>query len=99
MSKIIVNPTKLESVASKIEQGAADYSKLYNQLFTEVEAMKKAWQGVDNIAYTNQIEGFRDDLNKIKQTLEQYSVFLKQSAKLYKNTQEEIVSKAKSLKN
>lgn len=99
MSKIIVNPTKLESVANKIQQGAADYSKLYNQLFTEVEAMKKAWQGVDNIAYTNQIEGFRDDLNKIKQTLEQYSVFLKQSARLYKNTQEEIVSKAKSLKN
>ena len=99
MSKIVVNPSKLESVAYQIEQGAADYGKLYQQLFTEVEGMEKAWQGTDNIAYTTQIEGFRDDLNKIKQILEQYALFLKESAKLYKNTQEEIVNKAKKLRN
>ncbi len=42
MAKIMVDPTKLELVASKIEEQAADYSKLYQQLFTEVEAMGKA---------------------------------------------------------
>ena len=99
MAKIMVDPTKLELVASKIEEQAADYSKLYQQLFTEVEAMGKAWQGTDNIAYTTQIEGFREDLNKIKQVLDEYSSFLRQSAKVYKSTQDEVISKAKTLTN
>ena len=97
MAKIMVDPTKLELVASKIEEQAADYSKLYQQLFTE--AMGKAWQGADNIAYTTQIEGFREDLNKIKQVLDEYSSFLRQSAKVYKSTQDEVISKAKTLTN
>ena len=65
MAKIMVDPTRLEAVGSKIEEQTADYSKMYQQLFTEVQAMKKAWQGADNIAYTTQIEGFREDLEKI----------------------------------
>lgn len=99
MAKIMVDPSKLEIAANKMEQQAADYAKLYKQLFTEVEAMEKAWQGADNIAYTTQIQGFREDLNQIKKLLDDYSTFLKQSAKIYKNTQEEVVNKAKTLTN
>ena len=99
MAKIMVDPTRLEAVGSKIEQQTADYSKMYQQLFTEVQAMKKAWQGADNIAYTTQIEGFREDLEKMKKLLEQYSIFLKESAKIYKRTQEDVISKAKTLTN
>ena len=99
MAKIIVDPTRLEAVGSKIEQQTADYSKMYQQLFTEVQAMEKAWQGADNIAYTTQIQGFREDLDKMKKLLDQYSVFLKESAKIYKRTQEDVISKAKTLTN
>lgn len=99
MAKIMVDPTRLETVGSKIEEQTADYSKMYQQLFTEVQAMKKAWQGADNIAYTTQIEGFREDLEKMKKLLEQYSIFLKESAKIYKRTQEDVISKAKTLTN
>ena len=99
MAKIMVDPTRLEAVGSKIEEQTADYSKMYQQLFTEVQAMKKAWQGADNIAYTTQIEGFREDLEKMKKLLEQYSIFLKESAKIYKRTQEDVISKAKTLTN
>lgn len=95
----MVDPTRLEAVGSKIEEQTADYSKMYQQLFTEVQAMKKAWQGADNIAYTTQIEGFREDLEKMKKLLEQYSIFLKESAKIYKRTQEDVISKAKTLTN
>ena len=99
MAKRMVDPTRLEAVGSKIEEQTADYSKMYQQLFTEVQAMKKAWQGADNIAYTTQIEGFREDLEKMKKILEQYSIFLKESAKIYKRTQEDVISKAKTLTN
>ena len=99
MAIIMVDPTRLEAVGSKIEEQTADYSKMYQQLFTEVQAMKKAWQGADNIAYTTQIEVFREDLEKMKKLLEQYSIFLKESAKIYKRTQEDVISKAKTLTN
>lgn len=99
MAKIMVDPSRLEAVGSKIEQQTADYSKMYQQLFSEVQAMGKAWQGADNVAYTTQIEGFREDLEKMKKLLEQYSIFLKESAKIYKRTQEDVISKAKTLTN
>lgn len=34
MAKIMVDPSKLEMAANKMEQQAADYAKLYKQLFT-----------------------------------------------------------------
>ena len=99
MAKIIVDPAKLDAAAASIEQQAADYQKVYQQLFTEVEGMAKAWQGADNLAYTTQINGFKDDLNQMKKLMDDYAAFLKQSATAYKNTQDQIVNQAKTLTN
>jgi WXG100 family type VII secretion target len=96
---ISVDPTKLESASAKIDNQAADYERIYKQLFSEVGAMKAAWAGVDNVAYTTQIEGFQDDLQKMTQLMRQYSEFLKQSAKVYRDTQNEVVNAAKRLTN
>lgn len=96
---IIVDPAKLEAAASQIDAQAADYKKIYEQLFTEVGAMSSAWQGADNIAFTNQIEGFRDDFTAMYTLMTQYSEFLKNSAATYTATQQEIVSAAKRLTN
>ena len=41
MTKIMVDPTKLELVASKIEEQAADYSKLYQQGGSNGESMAR----------------------------------------------------------
>ena len=99
MAKIMVDPAKLNSAAGKMEQQAADYAKIYGQLFTEVEGMAKAWQGADNLAYTTQINGFKDDLNQMKKLMDDYAAFLKQSATAYKITQDQIVNQAKTLTN
>lgn len=99
MAKIMVDPAKLQSAAGKMESQAADYARLYNQLFTEVQGMAKAWQGIDNQTYTTQIEGFREDLNQMKKLMDDYATFLKQSATTYKNTQEQIVTQARTLTN
>lgn len=99
MARIIVDPAKLKSAAGKMESQSADYARLYNQLFTEVQGMARAWQGVDNQAYTTQIEGFREDLNQMKKLMDDYASFLKQSAETYTNTQQQVVSQAKTLTN
>lgn len=97
MAKIMVDPAKLELVSGKIQQQASDYERIYNQLYSEVEGMAKAWQGVDNVAYTNQIAGFKDDLTLMKKLMDDYAEFLKISATTYRQTQEQITSQAKTL--
>lgn len=96
---IIVEPEKLESAATQIDTDASEYKKVFEQLFTEVNAMGAAWQGADNIAYTTQIEGFRDDFEAMYTLMTQYSQFLKEAAKTYKATQSDIITASKKLVN
>lgn len=96
---IMVDPAKLEAAAQQMDAQAADYEKLYQQLFNEVDGMGAAWQGADNIAFVNQIKGFNDDFQKMVALMRQYSEFLRTSAKTYRETQNEIINQAKRLTN
>ncbi|ADU31794.1 WXG100 family type VII secretion target [Evansella cellulosilytica] len=96
---ITVDPAKLETASTRIDQQAADYERLYRQLFTEVDGMGAAWQGVDNVAFVNQIKGFTDDFERMTKLMRDYSEYLKMSAKTYRETQTEIANQAKRLTN
>ena len=96
---IMVDPAKLETASQKMDAQSAEYEKIYNQLFTEVQGMKAAWDGVDNQAFVGQIEGFRDNFQQMEKLLNDYSEFLKLSAKTYRNTQNEVLNAAKRLSN
>lgn len=98
-NKIMVDPTKLETAAGKLDEYIADYKKTYTQLFTEVQAMGANWQGSDNVAYTNQIKGFEDDFNKMATLMTDYANFLRTSAKTYRTTQSNVETGAKKLTN
>ncbi|MDR1464445.1 MAG: WXG100 family type VII secretion target [Oscillospiraceae bacterium] len=98
-TKIVVDPAKLEQSAQKVEQQAQDYTQLYQQLYTEVDSMGSAWQGKDNQAYVTQIKGFEDDFQGMVAQLKQYAEFLRQSAKAYRSTQENVESGAHQLRN
>ncbi|MDQ0194708.1 WXG100 family type VII secretion target [Paenibacillus wynnii] len=99
MAKIVVDPARLDSAAQKMDSQAAEYAAQYNKLFTEVNGMGSAWKGADNTAYVTQIQGFEDDFKNMHDLLLKYSDFLKQSAKLYRDTQNEIINSAKKLTN
>ena len=96
---IRVEPSKLEAAATQIDNQAAEYKRLYEQLYTEVESMASSWQGSDNLAFTSQINGFRDDFNTMYQLMMQYSEFLKNSANTYRQTQQEVADQARRLTN
>ena len=96
---ILVTPEQLESAAAKIEGLAADYQSQYNALYAKTDAMVSTWQGDDNVAFVNQINGFKDDLTKMYNLMNQYASFLRASAKAYRTTQEQVVAQAKSLVN
>ncbi|WP_373481753.1 WXG100 family type VII secretion target [Acetobacterium sp.] len=100
MSRAIsVQPSVLKKTADSLNQGVAEYEKIYKQLFSEVDGMGAAWQGIDNLAFVNQIKGFMEDFQKMGSLMKKYSQFLTDSAKTYESAQNEIVSGAKRLTN
>jgi WXG100 family type VII secretion target len=97
--QITVTPSELESVAGKISQWTTDYRNFVKELYGEIDAMSKAWQGADNLAYTNQVKGFEEDFQAMANLMNQYEDFLRKSAKAYRDTQNEIKTQAGSLTN
>lgn len=96
--KIFADPQQLESTASLMEQQVMEYERLYQQLYMEVDKMQAAWKGKDNLAYTDQIRNFSTDFQNMKLLMQEYVAFLKKSAELYADTQNELVQKARLLR-
>ena len=96
---IQVTPEQLESTAGRIEGLAAEYKTQYDLLYNETNAMASTWSGKDNVAFTDQIAGFKDDFEKMHNLMIQYADFLRKSAKAYRETQDTVVSEARKLVN
>lgn len=96
---IMVTPDMLETVATDIEGLAADYKAQYDALYRETDSMNSTWQGKDNVAYTNQIAGFKEDFETMYKLMNNYADFLRKSAKAYRDTQNTVVSEAQKLVN
>lgn len=99
MRSIMVEPERLESAASKIEEANRDYDRNYQAIYNEVDRMSSSWKGKDNTAFTNQIKAFEDDLRQISIIMRQYADFLKNSARAYRQTQDEIYARASRLRS
>lgn len=94
MRTILVTPDQLEACARKMDDAEQVYSRECDELFNEVEVLGSVWQGKDNLAFVSQISGFRNDFRQISMLCLEYSDFLKNSARSYRNTQEEIAAQA-----
>ncbi len=100
MARIIeVTPEQLRTTATAIEGLANDYKAQYDNLYKETNAMASTWSGKDNVAYINQINGFKDDLQKMYDLMNKYAEFLRTSAKAYEDTQSAVVANAGKLAN
>jgi WXG100 family type VII secretion target len=97
--RIQVNPAELSRASAQIQAQAAEYRKLYNMLYGDVGAMKAAWQGKDNLAFTTQIEGFREDFEQMAKLMDQYAQFLKSAAQTYQQAQDDVTAAARRLRS
>lgn len=95
--QIIVETSQLDSTAGRVDQLAGTYENEYNALFNLVAAMKSAWEGEDNVAFTNQIEGFRDDFQRMARLMRDYADYLRKAAQAYRDTQDSVASQARTL--
>lgn len=99
MKTISVTPSVLEHTGREIGEKADGYKRLYERLFTEVETMEQVWQGKDNVAFTQQITGFRNDFQQMEGIMRDYADFLYRSASVYRKTQEDIAAQVRRLVN
>ena len=98
MRSIRVEPERLEIAASSIEEANREYDRTYQAIYTQVDKISSSWQGKDNTAFTNQIKAFEDDLRQISIIMRQYADFLKNSARAYRETQDEVYAQANRLR-
>ncbi len=96
---IKVTPQDLQNASGQISSLAGEYKSEYEALFREVHEMQGKWDGQDNQAYTNRVEGFRDDFDNMYNLMIQYSDYLKNTAKAYAETQDNIKNAASTLTN
>ena len=95
--QIMVDTSRLDSTAQQVDRLADSYEAEYGSLFVTVRDMQEAWGGEDNVAFTNQIEGFRDDFQRMTKLMRDYAAYLRKAAATYRDTQDNVASKAKTL--
>lgn len=95
--QIVVETGQLDSAAGRVEDLANTYNSTYTALFSTVQDLQNAWSGVDNTTFTNQIEGFRDDFQRMEKLMREYATYLRKSAAAYRDTQNSIAQSAKNL--
>ena len=96
---IRVTPEMLELASRKMDDAIDRYRSLYRSLYERVDALQATWQGKDHQAYMSQIQGFEGDFSRMANLMQAYSVYLKQSAKAYCETQETIANASSRLQN
>lgn len=96
--KIQVEPAQLELSATRVDDHALQYENGYKAILTKVDSLGTHWQGKDNLAFVQQIKDFQNEFMQMVNILQQYSIFLKQSAKVYRDTQDERMQQARRLR-
>jgi WXG100 family type VII secretion target len=100
MGKVIrVTPEQLEQSSRKIADHSQAYTQIYRQLLSEAGSMGSAWEGEDNQAFVNQINGFCDELRKMAEKLKTASEALAQQSTAYKTKQSDTTAGARTLPN
>ena len=100
MESIKVTTEDLRNAAATVDNLAIEYDKEYAALFQDVETLTSTdYTGDDASAFRSQVEGFRDDFNKMKQLMNEYADYLRQAASSYEDTQTNVKNTIASLQN
>ena len=89
---------RFDAAASSIEEANSEYDRTYQAIYAQIDKMSYSWSGKDNTAFTNQIRSFEDDLRQISIIMRQYADFLRNSARGYRETQDELYAQANRLR-
>lgn len=95
--KIVVDTQHLLPASNSITEKANTYRQIKDNLFHEINYMGSNWQGSDNLAFVNQVNGFKDDFDQLHAILLQYAEMLQLVDKEYQKAISESLSIANSI--
>jgi WXG100 family type VII secretion target len=100
MGKILrVTPEQLETASKKLAGLSGSYTDIYKQLLQQAGTMGASWEGADNLAFVDQINGFCQDLSDMAQKLQTASDALHRQKTNYATRQENNITQVKKLAN
>lgn len=98
----VINVTSFEEmgrVAARLEELSEIYTEIYSQLMQEASTMGSAWEGADNLAFVNRIEGFTEELNNMATKLNVAGQTLRTQKENYVNQQQSNIDAVNKLTN
>lgn len=99
MGSILVTPENLKTQAGKVDDEAGKYYTEYTGLLSDVRELTSTdYRGEDANAFREAVESFEPDFKKMKELMNEYAGFLREAAKNYETTQENIKRDMASLK-
>lgn len=99
MESIKVTPENLIAKAGQVDTEAGEYYNEYRNLLADVQELTATdWTGEDATEFRQKVENFEPDFNKMKELMNEYADFLREAARNYQNTQENVRATIKSLR-
>ena len=89
----------LGDATAKLNDYSSSYTQISNQLIDVASTMEHAWQGKDNLAYVNRINGLVPKLKWLADKLTQMGEIIASEQAAYEAFQSDTAGKANSLPN
>ncbi len=89
----------MANASQKLQTLSETYTEIYTQLMQEANTMGTAWEGADNLAFVEQINGFTEELKQMATKLSNASQALDKQRANYVARQESNITQVKKLVN
>ena len=99
MAEIKVNSSVMKEKASNFKNVAKSVEQFTNDMMSEIDSLKQAWEGEAAEALVNKYKGLRKNFEDICKTINQYGDFLTQAAENYDKVEESIKQGAEGQKS
>lgn len=90
---------EMGNAAKNLQTASETYTTIYGQLMQEAGTMGAAWEGADNLAFVEQINGFTEELKMMAEKLSTASQALDKQRANYVARQEDNITQVKKLQN
>ena len=85
---------EMEAAANEIKGAGTLYKGNVQNLYKVIERLETIWKGKDNLSYVSKANNSKAALESLGDVINDYGDFLKISANIIRETQEEIASSA-----
>lgn len=89
----------MEKAAKRLQELSEIYTEIYKQLMQEANTMGAAWEGADNLAFVEQINGFTEELKTMAAKISSASQALDKQRANYVARQDNNITQVKKLIN